>query len=131
MANSFETVDIVITVGKWIGGLLLTFLSFLARVFYKNYTDLSAKVEETSKEIESRLVDVENMQENHLLRNKGKHAELLAEIETLRIETTGRIEKIEELSELKFQEIHKDLETLKNGQEKTNALLTQLITSKK
>ena len=130
MANNFETVDFVFTVAKWIGGLLLTFLSFLARIFYKNYTDLVQKVDSKNNELEGRLVDVENMQENHLLRNKGKHAELLSEIETLRIETTARIEKIEELSEIKFQEIHKDLETLKNGQEKTNSLLTQLITAK-
>jgi hypothetical protein len=128
MANdSFETVDVVITVGKWIGGLLLTFLSFLARVFYKNYTDLSAKVEETSKEMESRLVDVENMQENHLLRNKGKHAELIAKIETLEIEATNRIKRVEELSELKFTEIHKDLETIKESQKETNNLLSRLI----
>ena len=117
MKENFDAIDILIYVGKWIGGVALTFVTFMGKVLYSN-----------NKELNDKVTQVKHDHDNFKLACTGKNAQLLARIDATESKNKDQLSRVEELSELKFKEIHRDLEYIKENQEKTNELLTKFLT---
>ena len=99
-----------------VGGAVLMFLSFTGRSLWNDYQELKKEVE-----------TVKDEQEKNKIRVTAKQAELISRIDAVENYSRNKFERLEELTDIRFKEIHKDLDTLKQGQDKTNELLAELL----
>jgi len=106
-----------------LGGILLLVFSFLGKNLWSDYKDLKKEVADLKQKVD----DLGDNQDKAGIVMTGRHEQLINRIKTVENYTKNKVDRIEELTNLKFEEIHRDLDSIKEGQKETNSLLTELL----
>ena len=111
-----EMTNYVIRGVELFAGGIVALLSFAGRSLWKDYKELREEVETVREEMEKDAIRV-----------TGKHSEFMSRVDAVENYSRNKFERLEELTDLRFKEINKDLNQLKEGQDKTNSLLAELL----